>query len=171
MEGEPNDRLCSARLCRTAPLTGDAPRLSRRARASRPHDVRDGWPSALKNRRAKSASADPVLALRVPNAECCFAPRGCRINSEDAVRRLAWGLTCAQTDPTGVLGGPVGFGLAAVDIAHLGGRVGRRDLIGTRSQQVPGHCSVRPSRPDRPPGSKGRHAQHEAPEHARHRRG
>src|SRR5439155_21899313 len=44
-------------------------------------------------------------------------------------------------------------------VAHapLGGRVGRRDPIGTRSQQVPGHYSVRPSRPDRPPESKGRH--------------
>jgi hypothetical protein len=40
---------------------------------------------------------------------------GCRTNSEDVVRRLAWGLTCAQTDPAGVFGGPVGLGLAAVD--------------------------------------------------------
>jgi hypothetical protein len=44
------------------------------ARAPSTDDVGDGWPSALKNRCSKSASADAVLALAVPTAECCFRP-------------------------------------------------------------------------------------------------
>jgi hypothetical protein len=58
-------------------------------------------------------------------------------------------------------------------LSPLGGRSGRRDLIGTCSQQVPRHCCVRPSRPVPPIFSKGRQAQHDAdqtPGYGRRRR-
>ena len=43
-------------------------------------------------------------------------PGRCRTNSEDAGRRPAWCLTCAQTDPLGCRSwGPVGSGLGAAD--------------------------------------------------------
>jgi hypothetical protein len=128
---------------------------------------------------ARAAQLVPVRAHRTPSLA-----RSSSISTISAV--IAAGVHPSPTAPCATptvqggsahrcrprsrLAGRVSWDLSALgwssSVTHsVGGRVGRRDLIGTCSRQVPRHCSVRPSRPDRPSGTKGRHAQHEAGGH------